>query len=87
MLMSQFSQVRTGRHKHKHPFKQSQVTLTQTFAESFTSKMADAVTSVDELFAESVRLYPVLYRKADKKTLAWEDIVLYLLHEVPELSH
>ena len=71
MLMptSQFSQVRTGRHKHKHklkPFNQSQVTLTQTFAESIISKMADAMTSVDELLAESVRLYPVLYNKADK---------------------
>ena len=28
--------------------------------------MADAMTSVDELLAESVRLYPVLYNKADK---------------------
>ena len=82
MLMSQFSQVRTGRHKHKHklkPFNQSQVTLTQTFAESITSKMADAMTSVDELLAESVRSYPVLYNKADKffkdvnkKTLVWK---------------
>ena len=76
--------MRTGRHKHKHklkPFNQSQVTLTQTSAESITSKMADAMTSVDELLAESVRLYPVLYNKADKffkdvnkKTLAWEDV-------------
>ena len=39
------------------------------------------MTSVDELLAESVRLYPVLYNKADKffkdvnkKTLAWEDV-------------
>ena len=97
MLMSQFSQVRTGRHKHKHklkPFNQSQVTFTQPFAENITREMADAMTSVDELLAESVMLYPVLYNKADKffkdvnkKTLAWEDIVLYFLHEVPELSY
>ena len=39
------------------------------------------MTSVDEFLAESVRLYPVLYNKADKffkdvnkKTLAWEDV-------------
>ena len=37
--------------------------------------------SVDELLAESLRKYPVLYNKADKffkdvnkKTLAWEDV-------------
>ena len=46
--------------------------------------MADAMTSVDELLAESVRLYPVLYNKADeffkdvnKKTLAREDVAKY----------
>ena len=55
--------------------------MTQTSAESITSKMANALTSVDELLAESVRLYPVLYNKGDKffkdvnkKTLAWEDV-------------
>ena len=39
------------------------------------------MTSVDELLAESVRVYPVLYDKADKyfkdvnkKTLAWQDV-------------
>jgi len=43
--------------------------------------MADAMTSVDELLAKSVRLYPVLYNKVDKffkdvnkKMLAWEDM-------------
>ena len=37
--------------------------------------------SVDEMLAESVRVYPVLYNKADKffkdlnkKQLAWEDV-------------
>ena len=42
------------------------------------------MTYVDELLAESVRLYPVLYNKADKffkdvnkKTLAWEDVAKY----------
>ena len=43
--------------------------------------MANAITSVGELLAESVRLYAVLYNKGEKffknvnkKMLAWEDV-------------
>ena len=48
---------------------------------AFQQSSALFIVKVDELLTESVRLYPVLYNKADKffkdvnkKTLAWEDM-------------
>ena len=50
------------------------------------AKLGNAITSVGELLAESVRLYAVLYNKGDKffkdvntKTLAWEDVAKKLV--------